>query len=237
MIKDALQWLVELGQVETVEAMGRTYSTKQLHPLKFATPEPLKVSSLSAITEYIMSDFDENAWQSLMVHVVSPTEVTLLSNLLGDSQRECYMTAKAMVNEFRFGHWYDIEQFIIALQAGFAPGEDDREQILRVVGNIKQEAVRNYGDDGVSQSVTAKTGLATVDEVRVPNPVLLAPYRTFVEVDQPESSFVFRMRQGQKGPDCSLFEADGGRWRLEAMANIKDWLTKELADTGIVVIS
>lgn len=236
MIKEALQWLVELGQVETVEAMGRTYSTKQLHPLKFATPEPLKVNSLSAVTQYILSDFDKESWLSLMVHVVSPTEVALVSNLLGDGQRECYMVAKAMVNEYRFGHWYDIEQFIIALQAGFVRG-DDREQILRVVGNIKQEAVRNYGDDGVSQSVTAKTGIATVDEVRVPNPVILAPFRTFVEVDQPESSFVFRMRQGQKGPECALFEADGGAWRLAAMALVQDQLEMDLADTGIMVIS
>nr|ABP73607.1 hypothetical protein [Bacillus thuringiensis] len=69
--------------------------------------------------------------------------------------------------------------------------------------------------------------LATVDEVAVPNPVSLQPYRTFVEVAQPESDFIFRMKDG---PRCSLYEADGGAWKLEAIKNIKEYLNAELAD-------
>ncbi|MEB9782308.1 hypothetical protein P4K16_30685, partial [Bacillus cereus] len=58
------------------------------------------------------------------------------------------------------------------------------------------------------------------------NPVQLSPYRTFVEVEQPESKFVFRMREGAR---CGLFEADGGAWKLEAMNNIKEYLKEALA--------
>ncbi|MEB9776454.1 hypothetical protein P4K25_31445, partial [Bacillus cereus] len=61
---------------------------------------------------------------------------------------------------------------------------------------------------------------------KVPNPVQLSPYRTFVEVEQPESKFVFRMREGAR---CGLFEADGGAWKLEAMNNIKEYLKEALA--------
>lgn len=99
--------------------------------------------------------------------------------------------------------------------------------MLKLVGNVKEEAVNTIGDDGVSQSVVAKMGVATVGNVKVPNPVLLKPYRTFVEVEQPESNFIFRMR---KGPECALFEADGGAWKLEAIDNIKEYLTAELAE-------
>jgi hypothetical protein len=88
---------------------------------------------------------------------------------------------------------------------------EDRDIMLKVVGNIKEETVNTIGDDGVSQAVVAKMGVATVANVKVPNPVVLKPYRTFVEVDQPESEFIFRM---QSGPRCALFEATAanGNW-------------------------
>ncbi|MNW60692.1 hypothetical protein D3C74_386970 [compost metagenome] len=86
---------------------------------------------------------------------------------------------------------------------------------------------------GMTQSVVAKTGVATVEDVKVPNPVLLAPYRTFVEVEQPESSFVFRMKDG---PSAALFEADGGAWRNDVIANVltpsNRWTVKPLKKFG-----
>ncbi|MCP8859456.1 hypothetical protein LBW12_05385 [Latilactobacillus curvatus] len=88
----------------------------------------------------------------------------------------------------------------------------------------------------MSQAVTIKTGVASVDQVKVPNPVGLAPYRTFNEVTQPTSNFVFRMREGMKS---AIFEADGGAWKLEAMSNVKDFLTRNLdeeIETGHVIV-
>lgn len=64
-------------------------------------------------------------------------------------------------------------------------------------------------------------------EALIPNPVVLKPYRTFLEVDQPESAFIFRMKEGH-GVECAIFEADGGAWMMEAMQNIKAYLEKEL---------
>lgn len=46
---------------------------------------------------------------------------------------------------------------------------------------------------------------------------------------QPESQFVFRMKEDKyDGVQCALFEADGGAWRLVAMENIKEYLEREL---------
>jgi hypothetical protein len=42
-----------------------------------------------------------------------------------------------------------------------------------------------------------------------------------------ESEFIFRM---QSGPRCALFEADGGKWKLDAMNNIKNDLQQELKE-------
>lgn len=65
------------------------------------------------------------------------------------------------------------------------------------------------------------------------------PYRTFTEVAQPMSNFIFRVKDNDRyGVTCALFEADGGAWKNEAKANIKAHLEKELADvSNIFVIS
>jgi hypothetical protein len=81
--------------------------------------------------------------------------------------------------------------------------------------------------------VTVKTGIAKIEDVFVPNPVVLAPYRTFPEIAQPESKFIFRM---QTGPTAALFEADGGAWRNEAMGRIKAWLEEQLAEFKYIKI-
>lgn len=119
------------------------------------------------------------------------------------------------------------------LQSTFVKNED-RDIVLRVIGNIRDEKVMEYGDNGISQAVTAKTGVATVENVAVPNPVLLAPYRTFTEIEQVESNFVFRMKDG---PSAALFEADGAAWKNEATRRIKEYLDKELEGLKVTVIA
>lgn len=73
------------------------------------------------------------------------------------------------------------------------------------------------------------TGLSGKETALVPNPVKLRPYRTFTEVEQPESEFVFRMKNYDGSVGCAIFEADGGAWKNRAMKNIKEYLQYELA--------
>jgi hypothetical protein len=225
MIKAAIEYIVGLGNTKIEEVNGQQYSTERLHLIPEATPESLKVRSLSGLVEYLKSEFDEDEFDGKMIHVVSPTEVLVFSSYNQDYSRNEYIRAQAMLPEFSFDRFYSSEDFNIKLQSAFVKNED-RDIMLKVVGNIKEENVNTVGDDGVSQSVVAKTGVATVGNVLVPNPVVLKPYRTFVEVDQPESDFIFRMKNG---PACALFEADGGAWKLAAMTNIKKFLQEELS--------
>jgi hypothetical protein len=236
MIKEALEYLIKLGNIESLNIGDSVYSTQKLHLVNDLTPAALNVRSLSGLVEYLVSSFDKDELsENKMVHVVSPTEVIVYSSFNRDYQRNEYIKASAMIPAFQFDRWYDAEDFNIKLQSSFVKNED-RDIMLKVVGNIKEESVQTVGDNGVSQSVVAKTGVATVGNVLVPNPVLLAPYRTFVEVDQPESDFIFRM---QSGPRCALFEADGGAWKLSAMRNIKEYLQAALEseiEAGKIVI-
>lgn len=104
------------------------------------------------------------------------------------------------------------------------------EAVLRFAGTIESGTLAAYSDDGISQSATVKKGIAGKESALVPNPVKLRPYRTFIEVQQPESEFIFRMKDYDGEIGCAIFEADGGAWKREAMKNIKEYLEFELAD-------
>lgn len=243
MIKEALQYIVSLNTSGPVTVDSRQYcmTDKGIQAVKEPLRDTLKVSTLGSIVEYITMNVDALVFP-VMIHVVSPTKVQLISRAFGDfEQRHIFMEATPMIPEVDFGKWRDVENFNIYMQSQFEHTED-KEAILMVVGNIKEEQVKTTGDDGVSQVVTAKVGVASLGTVKVPNPVVLKPFRTFVEIDQPESQFVFRM---QSGPQCVLYEADGGAWKVEAMARISDYFEiqlrssdtdEKLFDTNQVVI-
>jgi hypothetical protein len=235
MIREAIQYIVDLGNTRLEKIGNRTFSTQPMHVVKQPLPSSLEVNSLSGLVGFLKSKFDGD--EKLLVHVETPTLVTVSSVLNEDSNRKELIKARALLPNFSFDRFHDTEDFNIRLQSCFVKNED-RDIMLQVVGNIREEKVNTIGDDGVSQSVTAKVGVATVAQVQVPNPVVLAPYRTFVEVTQPESNFIFRM---QNGPKCALFEADGGAWKLEAMKRIKAYLDEtmeaEIEAGKIVVIA
>lgn len=89
----------------------------------------------------------------------------------------------------------------------------------------------------MTQKASVKTGIASKSDAIVPNPVVLRPFRTFVEVEQPKSDFIFRMKQDKyDGITCAIFEADGGAWKNAAMANIKAYLEFELAEYDYITI-
>lgn len=213
-------------------------------PPKEYLPAALAINTLSGVVEYVKNGVDrtnEAIVDGWMIHVVDPETVTVISGLFGRAeQRREYLsaTAQAVLSgaDFDYGTFYNCEDFNIKLQSVFVEN-DDRERVLRLVGNIKEENVRTTGDDGVTQSVTAKSGIARVEEVPVPNPVTLIPYRTFREVTQPSSEFILRMRQGHAGqmPTCALFEADGGAWKLKAIQSIKAYLQENTE--GITIIA
>jgi len=140
-----------------------------------------------------------------------------------------------LLNPFPWGRFIDPEEFIIRAQSQFVETED-LAKIRAIVGNVKSEEVFQFSDDGISQQVTAKTGIARVENVVLPPRVKLAPYRTFVEIEQPISEFIFRAKKANETPNFALFEADGGAWRIEAMKRIKAYLEGQLEGIENVVV-
>lgn len=238
MIKEALQYIVGLKEPVVKEINGHTYSDKALERISYIPyASAIELSTLTSLVEYIKSNTDYLP-EKMLVHVVSPVHVVLCSHLNGERKRETIAKVCANLPDFRFGRFIDTEEFVIALQSKFLANAD-RELVLKFAGTVEVGSVQEYGDDGVSQKASVKTGITSKSEAIVPNPVTLAPYRTFHEVAQPESKFIFRMNS-DCGVQCALFEADGGAWQSEAMNNVKEYLKAELQDyvgSEITVIS
>lgn len=232
-LKEALKYITDLKEdsmePKVLEINGETYCDKDLKRYRhFPMASSIKVNTLTALVDYIKGK-PEELRESMILNVISPTEVSLISGLIGDRYREALMFASAIVNEFQFDHYYDQERFLIELQANFLDTED-LQKLKMVAGNIQAGTTANYDDDGVSQKTTINTGIANKTDVIVPNPVSLRPYRTFGEIMQPESDYVFRIKDTDKGPAFKLVEADGGLWKNDTMRNIKEYLEFELRD-------
>lgn len=229
MIKEALQYIVGLGKAEEHMINGACYSDKPLHRIDTYYPkaDAIEMHTLTSLVDYIKSEVDEMP-PRMIVEVKNPTEVELYSKLDPNRDRESLVVASARVPDFEFDRFVEHEKFCINLQSKFLKS-DDRELILKFAGTVEAGSVSEYGDDGVTQKATIKTGLASKGDAIVPNPVCLRPYRTFLEVEQPESAFVFRMKQDNYGSVmCAVFEADGGAWKMDATQAIKEYLQREL---------
>lgn len=230
MLKSLFEYVVGLSKANVVTIDGTVYTDKPLHLPEMPTIETLRTDNLSSIVNFIkhawdadLHDMDDTVQK--IIHVEDAGKVNLYSSVCNECMdRQKFMTAEWAGNKFPFGQFMDAEKFNILLQTCFME-TDDLKVIQQVVGNLRDEAVQNYGDDGVSQSVTIRTGIATVGQVRVPSPAKLRPYRTFLAVEQPASLFILRMREGGQ---CALFEADGGLWRETARKNIRNYFEYEL---------
>lgn len=241
---EAIEKILSLAEVREFEIDGKKYTTKGLHPVKFheSIPAALSINTLTGIVDYIKANHDSIALKDSTLHIETHDSVTLISKVFGDEkQRTIHIDSDCsniLEKGFMFGHWYNIPSFIIALQSGFVVN-DDLKMVLEFVSNIKAKQGQDFIDTGVAQSVTARRsiGSSMVEEVNVPNPVALMPFRTFLEVGQPESSFVFRVQSAKDGsaaPECALFEASGGMWKLQAIQNIKEWLEKQKLKVTII---
>ena len=244
-MKETINRLIDIGaqleKPEQIEICGKTYCTKQLK--RYDGPEyatPLTGSTLTGLLDYaeliMPHERGEDDHPAYFIQIESETQVRIMSMLDKEARRETLYQAMAITSDFDFGRWYRQDEFVIALQANFLPS-DDLAAVKTVSGNVKAETVATYGDDGTQQRATIKQGVATAVDIEVPNPVELTPYRTFAEVKQPSSSFVFRIQaneQKDSRPEFKLVAADGDHWKLDAIESIRAYLSTECSRRGIL---
>ena len=239
-IKDALSYAVELAGKEKKIIHSETgkeyfdnnkYSLQELNPRKYAPI--LELQTLKSLVDYLKSDNDFINGRKLVVVVDSFHRVSVYDQVdFENGKRPQLVSVKATVPVIPFSNWRDQEEFNIMLQSMFI-NDADRNLVLDFASHLKIEKGAEAQDNGVTQTVTVRDGVASLAQAKTPNPVTLRPYRTFNEVEQPASQFVFRVN---KSANLALFEADGGKWKLDAVKNISDYLKTELANNDRITI-
>ncbi len=228
---------LKAASLPDIDRNGNLYTTRSLHIVEPPMPSAVAVHTLGGLVDLISA----LALSEVFIHVESPTEVTVQSKVANSAaQRTEYIACSVIrdTNPFTFGQFYIPEEFVIALQSKFADG-GDLANLLVLASNVKQEAVTLNEDDGFSQKLSASAGVHLKAATTAKPRVILAPYRTFPEVDQPQSMFLFRARGGSPTelPKLALFEADGGKWRTEAIENISRSLRVLLDKQEIQIVS
>lgn len=229
-----IEALTEHLKTEVVSIDGKQYATKAV----FTPPLPneplvdaLAVSTLTGFVDFVKANPSGD-----VLHVRNYHEVAHLGPIGGVRRmRDTFIIANCGAPLFKFGQFMPHVEFMIGIQSQFLD-YGDRAKVMKTVGTIKDQQSKTSNDDGVTQQVTASAGIALSQEVALPNPVILKPFRTFTEINQPPSQFVLRVQPGKNGalPEVALFEADGGRWKHEAIINIREYLRAALPEVVII---
>ena len=223
MLKELAQYIVGLSKPELIEINDKIFCDRNLRRYDYNTPEPLLFKSIQGLLEYIKSDHD-CTYDNSFIHIVNYKRIEFMSPLNDDNQREVYAICEPDVIDIRFNQFLDRETFNIMLQTGFV-GNDDLKEILRYIGTMSDKEVRTVADDGIKQEITIKSSTQGLIDVFIPNPVILRPFRTFVEIEPVESKFVLRLKEGG---GCALFEADGGAWKIDTMGALQTYIEDTL---------
>lgn len=231
MIKEALQYIVGLNRAETIKIGDRVFIDNNYRPLREASREKVELSTLTGLIDIINA---EDKGEKYIINVKTPATVEVITEVFGtEQQRDVVYEAYAELPKLGFGYGgLSMEAFLIELQSKFVETAR-RNELVSLASHIYFNNSQEIMDDGISQTTTVRTGVTKLENIKLPNPVALKPYRTFYEVEQPESSFVFRI---DKNGNFNLIEADGGAWKIEAMQNVKEYLQKAFEDKDNITV-
>ena len=233
-----IERIVKDNQVQTIQIGDRIFVTSdglvEIKPQKSRAAR-LTFSDLTSIVQIVKRE--KNRFVApLYVNIESETRVSVITSMDDDKEREIPYAAETSGGKFRFGSPYDYESFVIAVRSLFTQNDDTKEllQLLKKFASV--ESVET-NDDGISQSVVTKSGAALAENIKAAPIRTLAPYRTFIEVLQPQSEFLFRVSPNGA---FSLYEADSGAWKIQAKRYIRyffeDALGEELKNGEVVIL-
>lgn len=246
MIREAIDKVLSLAPANQVTFAGQTYTDKPLTLMVPPKAKSVDVATLQGLSDLYYHDLDGVIASEALVHITSPQSVELISKKADEFGRR-HVWARAQypsdIQKFSFGQFQQTENFIIGLQSCFQrtwiekpDGKviGDLEYVLKVASNVSSEGKVTNSDDGISQNVEMSKGIVLKEQATIKSRLQLSPFRTFAEIDQPLSTFVFRVREQNGSIQLALFEADGGRWKLDAVSAIAKWLKEHFKKVPVI---
>lgn len=236
MLKNFINRIVELAAPTTYEINGHTYASEDLSridPPKYS-PKSIDVTGLDSVCKLVRNEA-KAVGRKIFIQIQAYNRVCVFSTYDDQYERSCLYKCTADTPSVTVNRFNPYENAVIELRSLYIPNKDT-EYLLQLLSSISSESKVVSTDNGVTQSVEAKQGIALSQMVQVKPRVALKPFRTFIEVEQPESEFLLRISSDGK---IGLYEADGGVWKLEATRNVAGYFEKALEDlisSGDVVV-
>ena len=236
MLKAMIEKIAEMAQPKTYEVEGKTFASKGLTPVEAPrhSPREIEVTGLDSVCKLVRHEADK-VGMKLFIQIKSYREVAVFSTYGEEYRRFFLYKCTADTPAVTTGRFLDYENAVIELRSLYIPN-NGTEYLLKLLSSISNERKVTSSDNGVTQQVEARSGIALSSMVKVEPRVTLQPFRTFVEVGQPASEFLLRINE--RG-EIGFFPADGGVWKLEATRNVAAYFEEKLHDlieSGNVVV-
>lgn len=242
MLKEFIEHIQKTTQPLVREVEGRTFvfpvdnAPVEVRP-KMDRPDTLSLTSLDALVKMVRSEATNT---ESPLYITIPTHLT--ARCFGQTSekaryaRQVYYEALATdvpgwEDEVRMG----FEEAQIALRTRFQETRDTL-YALKLLSDISCGAKVVYNDNGIATTITTQKGIALQGADQIRPLITLKPYRTFQEVEQPESLILIRLNE--RGITFTV--ADGGMWKLKARETIKAFLEDKLSDlveAGSVIVA
>lgn len=200
-------------------------------------PGTLTLNSLDALVKLIRT---EAANMDAPLYVTIPDHLTVRCFGQPDADARYFRQVYYEANATDVPGWSEkvqmgFEEAQIALRTRFQE-TNDALYAMKLLSDISCGAKVVYNDNGIAATVTTQKGVALQTNEQIRPLISLRPYRTFQEVEQPESIFLIRLND--RG--ISFIEADGGMWKLKARETVKKFLEEQLShevSNGTVIIA
>lgn len=236
MLKAAIEKIAAMAENQIHLINGSYYSDRPVEYVEPVRPRPsrIQVSSLDSIVKLVKAETGRINELPLFVEAAGYNQVNVFTTYGEDFRRSDLYQAISDTSGFSFG-WKDHESAMIAVRSQFEQGPGT-EYLLKLLSRITDESKVSSADNGVSQTVEVRKGVSLLANEVIRPRVPLRPFRTFLEVEQPESEFLLRIREDGA---IGLFEADGGMWKVKAKETIRAYFEeqlKELVQQGLVIV-
>lgn len=239
MDSSAVEAIAELGRGEIETINGHEYymhgGSCSLIPIP--TSESMHVFSLRNLVNAIKAQ--REGAPKMLVNIINHEDVVVVGQEPNANKKiNVYFTADTskILTVFPFGQKMNQEEFIINVMTKFV-NDAERIEILKLVSSVSDGETKTSNDDGVSQEVTTKSGVALVQQKLVKAIWNLKTYKTFPEINQPVIPYILRVYKGPSSPMFALHECDGGAWKIETVGAIRRYLMDELSNVvGVVVL-
>ena len=242
MLKAAIEKIQELCAPSLFQVDGHHFLADKAGGYTDVKPdlemvENIHLSSLDALVKFVKTEAVKN-YRTVYITIPDHKTVKCFTHPCEDLRmnREYLYTADATdVPGWNEKVSLSFEEALIALRTRFQPATDT-EYALRLLSNITTGGKVTYNDNGVATSIVTKKGIDLQGNETIKPIIKLRPYRTFQEVEQPESQFLIRINERA----ITFLEADGGMWKLEARNTVKkyleDALKQEVEDENVVIV-